>query len=538
MNTSLICGDSLSSLFSSNIFSLAVISALILTSLVLLIINISYLSSNKLFTAQIVARLTRVSHLINQIEACQIENISLIRNVIADEGYNLLLESFDIFVHDSQKLYQNQKWTLDPKLYINSNYLLSNSQYNSLHNAIAFKQLAIGLLISAFSLIIPLSLTVENSTKILPFSILPALISLAFFCLFYHKNANYRYEIENNMAKLAQTIMHRVPVYSSVVTSAMMVNAFVDYDKQMSKAVQRLSNSVSAMLSRDMVHAISDTVKLSLEESFGPAINESHQLLHDLSLQITERQEKSMAVLAETFTEQLGKTMASKLNPFYQQVNAYVVNLNMMSEELTKILSELSKIQVRNQEMDNKFNLHLQQLQAAQQNFLENTDKLSSCELKVVESCQELIKLQGTGEESLLSHVKHFSEQLAQFSASISKQLNQNADEADNNRAFVDRMINNQKKFMENYQSLTETNLSAGQALTRQADFINRQLEALSAQFQNTIGQFSQHMQNSVRQNLEIFDEGLAEINDRLSTSVSEIKQILPKESLNKDGEE
>lgn len=69
--------------------------------------------------------------------------------------------------------------------YFNMNYLLSNEEHNKLNNDSAYKQLAIGLLVSAFSLVFPLAFLGNKAGSVLPFAILPAGISIAFFFLFY-----------------------------------------------------------------------------------------------------------------------------------------------------------------------------------------------------------------------------------------------------------------------------------------------------------------------------------------------------------------
>lgn len=514
-------------ILSSPYFSLVIIFILLSASIALISVNLTALTGNHSLTKLLTAKLTRAEHLCGQIEACQIENLSLLQSLIDEEAFPLLSEAFDHFVKDSQKLYQN-KWTLEPSSYLNFQYLLSNKQYGNLHNESAFRQLAFGLLFSAFSLLVPLSLGGDLASRVLPFAILPAMISLAFFCIFYYRNQYYRHELSKAIEKLSQTISRRVPVFSNLAGSAVLVDAFLQYDKQMSKSVGRLSSSINSLLNQELVKALSDTVKESLNNTLAPTILESHDLLRDLSLSLTQKQEQGMHLLAQQFTEEVTASLAQKLDPFYSQVNAYALSLNQMSQEVTNVLKTLENYDKKQSILNEHLQENIKTHQEMQNELLHNIQELTRAEIQLVNSSEKLTELQGTGKDSLVSYIHHFAGQVDKFSEKLAIQLQENREEHIRTRSHLDQIIIAQKKAIENYQLLSETMLTGSQSLNRQADFINRQLEGLSTQLNQSVSLFNQEMLRGVKQTLVNFDETLSEVSDRLSVTVSEIKQNLP----------
>lgn len=518
----------LETLTSSPYFALAMISVLLIASFTLISVNISFLLANKSLTTLLTAKLTRVDHLCGQIEGCQMENLSLLQSLIDEEAFPLLTEAFDRYVKDSQKLYQN-KWTLEPSAYLNFQYLLSNKQYGNLHNDNAFRQLAFGLLFSAFSLLIPLSLGGEHTFRILPFAILPAMISLAFFCMFFYRNQYYRHELSKAIEKLSQTIARRVPVFSNLAGSAVLVDAFLQYDKQMSKSVTRLSSSINSLLNQELIKAISDTIKESLDNSLAPAILDSHDLLKALSISVNEKQEKGLSLLAHQFTEEISSILVQKLDPFYSQVNAYALSLGKMSQEITGFLQHIEAYEKKQSLLNETLQDNIQAFGHIHNELCIQIKELGRAEAQMVQACERLSELQGQGEHSLVAYIQHFSNQVKLFSEKLAIQLQENREEHIRSRQHLDSFSVAQNKALENHQMQFNTMLTAGQTLNRQADFINRQLESLSTQLNQSVLLFNQEMNKGVQQTLRSFDENLAEITDRLSISVSEIKQNIPK---------
>lgn len=514
-------------ILASPYFSVLIIFILLSASIALTSINLISLTGIHSLTTLLTAKLTRVEHLCSQIEACQIENLSLLQSLIDEEAFPLLSDAFDHFVKDSQKLYQN-KWTLEPSSYLNFQYLLSNKQFGNLHNESAFRQLAFGLLFSAFSLLIPLSLGGDLATRVLPFALLPAMISLAFFCIFFYRNQYYRHELNKAIEKLSQTVSRRVPVFSNLAGSAVLVDAFLQYDKQMSKSVGKLSNSISALLNQELVKALSDTVKESLNNSLAPAILDSHDLLRELSVSLNQKQEQGIALLASQFTEEVTNSLAQKLDPFYSQVNAYALSLNQMSQEVTNVLNTLEHYDRKQSTLNDHLQDNLKAHQHMQNELLQNIHELTRAELQLVNASEKLTELQGTGKDSLVSYIHHFSNQIATFSEKLAIQLQENREEHIRTRTHLDQAALAQKKAIENYQLLSETMLTGSQSLNRQADFINRQLEGLSTQLNQSVSLFNQEILKGVKHTLNAFDENLSEVSDRLSVTVSEIKQSMP----------
>lgn len=508
--------------------SLLFITLLLLLSLALFVHNLISMQVNKRNVLLLLAHFTRVEHLCSQIEACQMENASLIKSIIHDEAYPLLEDSYDAMLKDSQKLYQN-KWAVSPQEYFHLNTLLTSKQFTHLHNDQLFKQLAFGLMISALGLIFPLALGNLFSSRVLPFALLPAFISLAFFLLGYQKNHNYRHELENSIQKFSSTLAKRLPVFSDLAGSAVLVDSFLQYDRNMSKSVQRLSNSVSSLLTHEMVNTIADTVKESIEASLAPSLVESYSLLQSLSKEVTVKQEQGMAQLAKHFSEELGKNLALQLNPFYQQVNAYALSLGQMSDQVKEIFEQQKIFQSETLRLGEHTQAYLQALSSSQDRMSQEADKLLQVQEQIALACDRLSKLQSDGEGSLVQYIQSFATQIHQFRDFLSGKLENFQEENAKNRLYIDQMLQQERASTEQYQSLSQTMITGSQALTRQADFINRQLDGLSAQLNKAVQNFNLHLNEGVRQTLEEFDEGLAEINDRLSISVSEIKQALPK---------
>lgn len=491
--------------------------------LVPLFMGLSRLGSLRKLSSVVLAALNHCEFRISQLEGCHMENLPLIRSLILEENYPKLGDTFQSFEQDSAKLFHN-KWTTDVRRYFDREHLLTQGQYRRLSSDSAYPLLAIGLLSSAFFLILCLTLGGEVSRGALPFSILPAITGTLFFFLLYYRTGNARRELDQAMGRLADTTSLRLPVFSDLAGSAVLVDAFLQYDRKMEQSVNTLSSTVSSLLNQEMVQAVSESIRSTLEEALLPTMKQSHELLVQMTHGLSQRQNQGMQELAEHFTNQSAELLARNLERFFHQLDSYLGQLNGTRGELQMALQTLEGYQRQSAALDASIQNHLQALGRETQVSVEKLQQMTTAQDSLAQTSHRLAELQAGSEQNLSGLIANLSQQVTGFAQSMTQLTREIREDSQKNRQTVDQLVQSQKQVLEGYRKLSESLSTSGQNLNRQADVIHRQMNDLNSQLSKNVQDFNKAVTTGMNDVLEEIDTSLSEMTERLSVTTGEIR--------------
>lgn len=510
-------------LFTNETIHYILIAAFILCSMIPVIIGMSRLSRMRMLASVILAALNHCEFRISQIEGCQMENLTSVRSLIQEENFPKLTETFAEFERDSQKLFHG-RWTTDLRKYLTRQHLLVQSQYRRLAPDTAYQLLAFSLLSSSFFLLFSLTIGASSSISSLPFALLPALTGTLFFFLVYYRSQALNHELDLAMSKMADTASMRLPVFSELAGSAVLIDAFMQYDRRMEKSVTTLEKTVSQLLNEEMVSAVSSSIQTTLQNTVAPAIQQSHQIVAQLAHDVIQRQETGMANLAEQFTNHLTERIARRTEALFNEIDLYMNHLQNTQGELKQSLQVLDTYRQQAAGLDANINQHVHLLAQQQENLLQGLNRMAQAQEQLANTTKELNQLQTGSGNSLATLVGNLGQQMSSFAQSMTQLTKDVRDENRLNQQTVEHLVNKQQKLLSNYENLSQNMVSNSQGMTEQGNQINKQMGQLNDQLNQSIQNFATAMNDGVKSLLEQFDEQLASVSQRLSFTAGEIR--------------
>lgn len=509
----------------SAVFLYAFLLLILIAALLPLILGVSQLGMIRKLSHLVLAALNHCEFRIGQLEGCQMENLPLIRQLIAEENYPQLSTTFAEFERDSQKLFHD-KWTADLRPYFDREHLLTQNQYHRFTPDWSYRILAVGLLSAAFFLLLSLTLGGDFQRIGLPISLAPALTGTLFFFLTYYRADNARKELDRSMHRLAETATLRLPAFSDLAGSAVLVDAFMQYDRRMEASVAQLSQTVGALLNNQMVEAVSQSILTGIQANLLPPLQESHRLLASVTADLEQRQEQGMRQLADQFTNQATDLLARRMEVFFRELDHYLAQLRETKGEVAQSLATLDQYREQASLLDRGIQQNLLVLQEQNAQSVQYLEQLSTNQERLANTSERLADLQTGSTNSLSSLVGDLGQQVTGFAQSMTELTQGIRDENRAHRQAIDVLMDSQKKNIEGYQQLSETMVTGGQSLNRQADLIHRQLETLNNQLNQSVQTFQKSLTQTVSQVVDTFDAGLADVTDRLSSTTGEIREV------------
>lgn len=512
------------SLFSSYL-AFILIFVLALVAVIPVIIGFATLGRIKHLATVIIAALNHCEYRTGKLDGCQISNLALLTGLVNEENFPKLTETFAEFERDSNKLFHG-KWTTDLHKYINRERLLTQSQYRLLEADRAYKILTFGLFVTAFSLITTLAIGSDALRPVQPFTLLPALTATVFFFLIYYRSANARKDLDGAMKKFAETASLRLPIFSDLAGSAVLIDAFMQYDRKMDSSVAKLTNAVNALFTQDMVNAVSASIEKTMQQGVVPHIAASQQILGDLAQAVSTKQEAGLRDMAEKFTGQLTEMIARHMEVFFREVDGYLQQLNGTKGELAQALQLLDTHRQATDALDATFQQHLNSLTEYNQQTLVYLKQMAEAQANLGLSSRQLSELQAGSANSLVTLVGNLGQQVAGFAQSMSQLTSDIKAENSNTRQSIKSMINNQNKALEEYHKLSESMLDGSRDLANQAKIINQQLETMNSQLTTTVKEFNTAVVSGVNEVIATMDSDVSNITAHLTNTVEEIRDI------------
>ena len=328
------------------------------------------------------------------------------------------------------------------------------------------------------------------------------------------------------MKKFAETASLRLPIFSDLAGSAVLIDAFMQYDRKMDSSVAKLTNAVNALFTQDMVNAVSASIEKTMQQGVVPHIAASQQILGDLAQAVSTKQEAGLRDMAEKFTGQLTEMIARHMEVFFREVDGYLQQLNGTKGELAQALQLLDTHRQATDALDATFQQHLNSLTEYNQQTLVYLKQMAEAQANLGLSSRQLSELQAGSANSLVTLVGNLGQQVAGFAQSMSQLTSDIKAENSNTRQSIKSMINNQNKALEEYHKLSESMLDGSRDLANQAKIINQQLETMNSQLTATVKEFNTAVVSGVNEVIATMDSDVSNITAHLTNTVEEIRDI------------
>jgi hypothetical protein len=157
--------------------------------------------------------------------------------------------------------------------------------------------------------------------------------------------------IQRALDKMMHTLSLKLPVFSENNGMAILVNQFIEYDHNMTSAVDKLTVKIDQFVVDGLTTAVSESIEKTLLESVSPSIERSSNALIALSEDIAQRENDGMKDLAVQFTSAVTAEMAYQFAPLVnkiQEVSTTLANsknyFDIITQSLESYKSNLSHL--------------------------------------------------------------------------------------------------------------------------------------------------------------------------------------------------
>lgn len=253
-------------------------------------------------------------------QGCHIENLPLISEIF-ETTTRKLSYAYEKMIQMSIDFYQ-KKWIPDPNDFITINTILDKRTAKKIKGYgflyFTFTGLALSLIFVLFGIIF--FKTNEQISACLVMSLLPLPICLLFTILLYVEKLQNKTILENSILSLNQTLSRKLPVFNDYNGLALLINQFSDYDRNMTKAVEKLTEQIDNMVMDGLTKAVTESIERTLIESVAPSIERATSAIVTLSYDVIEKENTGMKDLALKFSTALSDELAYQLSPLINQI--------------------------------------------------------------------------------------------------------------------------------------------------------------------------------------------------------------------------
>jgi predicted nucleic acid-binding Zn-ribbon protein len=441
--------------------------------------------------------LTDLTERLRAIPGYGLDQIPVAAALFAQTGEPALQLAFERLQQDQDVLYQ-QRWLPDPGQELTLDKLLSGSRLSVLKLRPALTLLGVGFTATLVALLLRLQLPLADLALANALIFPPLLAGLIVAVLVVILGAAARDLLQRDLAELTQSLSRRVPVFGQQTGMAQLIDAFFQYDRQMAGALEQFNATASRLAESDMANGISRSVEQVLFETVAPALREATSLLDSLSAALIQRQEQGMAELADRFAASLAASLTTHLAP--------------ISRELSQLTGTMADIR-------NYTDFSVRALEAVRQNMLTQQADIRT-------ALDDLVAARSQFQSDLTS----LDEQLARLTEAATRLGAAYTDHeqtlAGALKATGELLQADQKALNASLQRSSDV-LQQTRDLTSLQQQIISQLAALETALHASLEKFADESATYVDRTMDQFDQGLADIVERLAQATAEIRDAI-----------
>lgn len=463
--------------------------------------------------------------------------------LVLAEGSDLpaLRSAFARLHADSALLHQGQ-WLPDPAPVLSPERLLTPSERNLLSLRPALTVLLIGIVASLCSLIAQIRLPLPTGALAALFSLLPLAVGTAGALLLTWLSAHRKSDLKARTEDLCAAVCRHVPAFGTQSGLSALVNAFLVYDRHMQDSLNSFNNTTARIAEADLAAGVQRSIERVLMETVAPPIAQATNALSDLSVELTNRQEKGMQDLAVRFATALSDELAGHLEPVYQQLSQLTPLMvdvkNYVEVALRSLQTARTEVDALNRQTDGS----IRELADARKGFAEDLGAINLEISRLTEATSSMANIYGGNEKSLSGTIADLNAQMGQYAqrlaglvAESSRSLREAQEAAqkqsDTSGQYVSDMHDQIARLTEGLRKetgllLDQMRQETGQ-LTLQSTAINQRFGELNTLLDKTSHQFAGETDRYVRDTLKTFDDGLADVVGRLASAANEIRDAV-----------
>lgn len=491
--------------------------------LLLVTLGLHYLAKMRRVFRELHTSLRQVAHQVTDIDSCEIGNLQKITKIVGENGFDLLDSATKQLVDDSKRLYHG-KWITKPSNVYNFDNLLTRQQYTLFTYEIPLQLVAVSSLLSSIFWLSGFSFITDQNAIILGVSGLPVLLGAFMALIIAITVQRNRYQLQQAINYLAEVTMRRIPVFEELAGTAVLIDSFVRYDREMNESVAYLAETVDKLSRSELAKEISANVRDVMLNEIAPAYQQASNALVDLAGELQAKQSKGMEVLAREFTEVVGRNLNEQLTGFYQEVGTLIERLQTSSSDIDLAMQNLAQAKEDQLSLQTNTQQALQELANARQAWQQDMEQSSNAIASLAETASNLESVYTGEQNQLADRLNNLSAELQAFSEETNQLISGVVKENNNTRETVESLENSNNRLLSDLHQLSMEMTRNSDILSRQSSQINDSLANLNEHLNQSINQFSYQLQAGVKNTLNEFDESLAEISLRLANTTAEIK--------------
>ncbi len=479
--------------------------------------------------------------LVDKLEGQGIGNLQAIADIFNSAGSERMGPIFDKMRSDSRALYRGN-WLPDPKRYIRPETIFSKLGKNSLTWIPAARLLAIGILGSLVELLLQSQLPVDDEALALPLILLPGLIGLAGAVWVAARSRRTAQALDSLLDDLNTSIANRIPVFSDQAGLALLVDRFTDYDRKMSDSIHEFNATARRLADSEMVDGIRHSVEQVMLTSVAPQIQEATQSLGNLATELTNKQDRGMHDLAIKFAEALSSDLAEHLQPINREVDMIS---NLMADVKNYIEIAMRAMETTRKQSEGLLadsSSALKQIANSRDRLTEDFSKVEEQISKLSDASNAMARIYQGNEEHLAGSISRFGEQLDSHADHLGQLVNEARQAMEKAQGFAAGQQESSDQQMTAIQTqVDKLSQSLGSSIddllgklqkqtgsmAAQTDEISKQMQNLNSTLDNSLKDFTTSSAKYVRKTLGDFDEGLADMSERMARTAEEIRDAV-----------
>ncbi len=550
--------------------ALGSIIATIALSALMLITVIFFLITNQKNTRVLRNHFLSILNDMEALDGRTIENLQSLRQAGDKTEDERIKGAIERLASDSESSYMGL-WIPAPENYLSSKNILDERGLRALGKNIPYSILALGILATIGLAIYHFILVPIDSRDMLLYIFAPLTISVLGFFLLTISNNLYKDSLRHNEAACSREIERHIPVFNNESGTALLIDNFLTYDRDMKESVEHLSGKVEQLTDKALVLAVRESIETSIKDNIAPSIEESNRAMSDLADEYSRRQVEGLGELAAEFAHELTRSVRDQMAPFYYELNQYTTELNQSKNQVDLALDALDVYVERSTALQEHVDSSISTFNNTHGTWAKDATQFGLAVAQLSETGQKMLQAQSAGEVAMSKQLTALSTDLNSFAETVSTTLNlmiqentglkelvssteqasrellkdmsaQNAkmletisqtntelvsQVSDTVISLVDTMTSENSESVDKYRLLSTQITQAAMDMQDANDQLHQSMSTLNANLNHSVDHFSTGLSSTVNGTLGDFDRNLAEINGRLAASTAMVRDTV-----------
>jgi hypothetical protein len=422
-----------------------------------------------------------------------------------DESFN---EQIASYLEDGKKLFDD-RYVPDPELYFLPDQLYDEREAKTLSYwpSTLFLILALfGLIGAAASLTaIPPAVSAQN----LPVLLLPLSTGLALAVFVFFRTARANDAIQLARLDFLQALSTRLPVFRDKAGIAELINEMKAYDRSMGEKIEAFGETAAKLADGEFSRGIQESVRLIMSNEVTPPIQQAGEALSALAKELSERQERGMSELAESFSKHVATTLAKEMTPLTEQLASFRDQMALTNDYVTTTIGTMEAAREQNAALNESIRTALESLSESKRDMADEIENIRG-HLALIGTTTEKMTALYIGEEmDLAAHINQLAVQLQNYATRL------------------DTSVGESSKSLLAAAQLTERQDEAASIWLDRLDEQLLRLSEISVVLQQSATHFTNEAQGFMQKSLAEYDSGLAEVVERLTFTTAEIRDAV-----------